>query len=174
MSVNELLANPDQAEKQRQAEKDFIWPAVSIGEPGVVWYPHADRNQKPVPCQVCDVQNGVVTIVYCPPNNMPITKTGVRHVDDPFHKAHQDVKARTGGWDFYCDALRDTKVGLRRAELTKAAKLKAERAKAEAEAAEEAVRKQEAEEAAEQARREAAENAANAQAGKGKKQTATA
>jgi hypothetical protein len=121
---NELLNNPDQAALQRQAERDFIWPKIEVGEPGVLWFPHANRANTPSPCVVNEESNGIITATIFPKNGTPYTKTGVRHVDDPFHKGHSNSGKQNGGWDYYTPALRDSKIAMRRNELAKAAKLK--------------------------------------------------
>lgn len=135
MSVNELLMNPDQAELQRKAEREFVWPMVAVGEPGILWFPHADKNCPPSPAVVNEESNGVLTLTVLPKNAMPFTKTGVRHVDDPFHKTHPQSRAKNGGWDYYTKSLTETRVAKQRQLLKEKEKQKA-RQRAELEAAE--------------------------------------
>ena len=76
------------------------WSRVQPGDI-VLWHPHADRKNYPVPALVVDAgAGGSLTLNCFPKLAREFTKTGVRHLDDPFHKTTQEVTLTSGGWEF--------------------------------------------------------------------------
>jgi hypothetical protein len=97
------------AQKKQQEKQDqplmFEAPLVCIGEPGIIWYPQADRKNTPAPAVVQEVFRGVLTLEVHPSKQIAYSRSGVRHIDDPFFKTCDPSVKTQGAWD-YCESLR--------------------------------------------------------------------
>lgn len=80
----------------------YTMPKPYLGET-VWWYPRADRSNGCRPAIVVDVSDAglALNVLHIGSPQMD-PKTGVRHMDDPTHKAtpRPEHSARNGGWEF--------------------------------------------------------------------------
>lgn len=76
-------------------------PNAEIGDT-VLWYPNADKSYRPaVGIVVGSDGHGCLELAVIEPLSTQFrSRTGVRHIADPYHKISPDVSIDCGGWEF--------------------------------------------------------------------------
>lgn len=81
----------------------YVQPDIKIGQPGVVWLPNGQANEKPAPCAVNNVCQGrsISITIFHYNATFPTCKDGVCHFKDPGLKDRPENTAKQGAWAFF-------------------------------------------------------------------------